>query len=88
MDAVKQKKSEALVACPPCGPVSILQWLRKYRGEEYEKALREGKELLNLQWNVRTSTYTRTQVRLRISVVGSVLAARKRSEDLGIRRGH
>ena len=30
---------------------SILQRLRKYRGEEYEKTLKEGKELLNLQWN-------------------------------------
>jgi hypothetical protein len=51
VNAVKQKKSEVLVACPPCGPFSILQRLRKYRGEEYEKALREGKELLNLQWS-------------------------------------
>ena len=58
VNVVKQKKPGVLVVCPPCGPFSTLQRLRKHRGEEYEKALTEAKEFVEFAMELCTLQHT------------------------------
>ena len=53
-ETIKTKRPKFVVICPPCGPFSVLQRLRKVRGEAYEKILSEAKELLTFAMEVCT----------------------------------
>ena len=46
IELVNKTKLELLVVCPPCKMYSILQRLRKYKGEAYENTLNEAREFL------------------------------------------
>jgi hypothetical protein len=56
-ETIKTKRPKFVVICPPCGPFSVLQRLRKVRGEAYEKALSEAKELLTFAMEVCTEQH-------------------------------
>jgi hypothetical protein len=58
METVITKRPKLVVICPPCGPFSVLQRLTKVRGEAYEKALSEAKELLTFAMEVCTEQHT------------------------------
>ena len=57
METVITRRPKLVVICPPCGPFSVLQRLRKVRGEAYEKALSEAKELLDFAMEVCTEQH-------------------------------
>lgn len=52
METIKKKKPRMVVVCPPCGPFSTLQRLRKNRGEVYQQAKREAIELLEFAMDI------------------------------------
>ena len=58
LELVSKTKPELLVVCPPCKMFSILQRLRKHRGEIYDNALREAREFLAFAMELCTLQHT------------------------------
>ena len=58
IELVNKTKPELLVVCPPCKMYSILQRLRKYKGEAYENALNEAREFLAFAMELCTLQHT------------------------------
>ena len=58
IEVVKKTEPELLVVCPPCKLHSVLQRLRKHKGEEYDRALAEARGFVEFAMELCTIQYS------------------------------